>query len=77
MTTTASQIVWPRQALARSIFCMIVRDTRGVALDQAQRFNFFPASPFCSMASVVDLTLVSALERVLQTSVRSKTTLAS
>lgn len=53
MTTTASQIVWPRQALARSIFCMIVRDTRGAALDQAQRFNFFPASPFCSIAWIV------------------------
>lgn len=50
MTMATSRIVWPPQALARSIFCMIVRDTRGVALDEAQRFNFFPASPFCSMA---------------------------
>jgi AraC-like DNA-binding protein len=47
--TTISQIVWPRPALAGCVFCTIVRDTRGVALDQAQRFNFFPASPLCSV----------------------------
>ena len=48
--TTTSQIVWPRPAVAGCIFCTIVRDTRGVALDQTQRFNFFPASPLCSVA---------------------------
>lgn len=47
--TTTSRIVWPRPAVAGCVFCMIVRDTRGVALDQAQRFNFFPASPLCSV----------------------------
>ena len=50
MTSTAiSQIVWPRAALADCLYCTILRDTRGVALDQDQRFNFFPASPFCSV----------------------------
>lgn len=47
--TTISRIVWPRPAVAGCVFCMIVRDTRGVALDQTQRFNFFPASPLCSV----------------------------
>jgi AraC-like DNA-binding protein len=47
--TTISRIVWPRPAVAGCIFCMIIRDTRGVALDQAERFNFFPASPLCSV----------------------------
>jgi AraC-like DNA-binding protein len=47
--TTTSQIIWPRPALAGCIFCMIVRDTRGVVLDQSQRFNFFPASPLCAV----------------------------
>ena len=47
--TTISRILWPRPALADCMFCTIVRDTRGVALDQDQRFNFFPASPFCSL----------------------------
>ena len=51
-STTTSQIMWPRPALAGCVFCMIVRDTRGVALDQTQRFNFFPASPLCSVAWV-------------------------
>ena len=48
-----SQIVWPRPAVAGCIFCTIVRDTRGVALDQTQRFNFFPASPLCSVMWVL------------------------
>jgi AraC-like DNA-binding protein len=52
ISTTTSQIVWPRPALAGCIFCMIVRDTRGVALDQTQRFNFFPASPLCCVTWV-------------------------
>jgi AraC-like DNA-binding protein len=47
--TTISQILWPRPALADCLFCTILRDTRGVALEQDQRFNFFPASPFCSV----------------------------
>jgi hypothetical protein len=51
-STTISQIVWPRPALAGCVFCMIVRDTRGVALGHTQRFNFFPASPFCCMTWV-------------------------
>jgi AraC-like DNA-binding protein len=50
--TTTSEIVWPRPAVAGCVFCTIVRDTRGVALDQTQRFNFFPASPLCSVAWV-------------------------
>jgi hypothetical protein len=48
--TTISRIMWPRPALAGCIFCTIVRDTRGVALDSTQRFNFFPASPLCCVA---------------------------
>jgi hypothetical protein len=47
--TTISRIVWPRPTIAGCVFCVIVRDTRGVALDQTQRFNFFPASPLCSV----------------------------
>jgi AraC-like DNA-binding protein len=51
--TTTSGIVWPRAALAGCVFCTIVRDTRGVTLEQSQRFNFFPASPLCSVAWVL------------------------
>lgn len=49
MTSTISQIIWPQPAAAGCIVCTMVRDTRGVSLDHAQRFNFFPASPFCTV----------------------------
>lgn len=54
MTATAtSRIVWPRPSIAGCIYCMIVRDTRGVALDPIQRFNFFPAAPLSSVTLVL------------------------
>jgi AraC-like DNA-binding protein len=46
MTSTISEFVWPRPALADCLTAMVIRDTRGCALEQTQRFNFFPASPF-------------------------------
>lgn len=51
---TQSRIVWPRAALAGCVFCMIVRDTRGVPLSDLERFNFFPASPLCCLSWLVD-----------------------
>ncbi|KIZ42597.1 hypothetical protein OO17_12630 [Rhodopseudomonas palustris] len=39
--------------MAGCVFCTIIRDTRGVALGQSQRFNFFPAAPLCSIAWVL------------------------
>ncbi len=49
ITTSApvSKILWPRSSIAGCVFCVILRDTRGVALDHDDRFNFFPASPLC------------------------------
>jgi AraC-like DNA-binding protein len=52
MTSTISQIMWPPPAIADCVFCMIIRDTRGRVLDHAQRFNFWPASPFCCVTWV-------------------------
>lgn len=49
MTSTISQIIWPKPAAAGCVFCTMVRDTRGAALEHAERFNFFPASPFCTI----------------------------
>lgn len=51
---TTSRIVWPRPGVAGCIFCTIVRDTRGTTLDHGQRFNFFPASPFCCVTWLFD-----------------------
>lgn len=45
VTSTISEFVWPRPALADCITVMVIRDTRGCALEQNQRFTFFPASP--------------------------------
>jgi len=45
VTSTTSEFVWPRPALADCITAMVIRDTRGCGLDQNQRFNYFPASP--------------------------------
>jgi AraC-like DNA-binding protein len=53
MTSTTSEIIWSRPASAGCVFCTIIRDTRGCALDQAQRFNFFPASPLCCVTFVL------------------------
>lgn len=52
--TTRSEIVWPRPAMAGCIFCTIIRDTRGIALDHAERFNFFPSSPLCCVSWVLE-----------------------
>lgn len=47
MTSTISEFVWSRPALADCVSGMLVRDTRGCALDQTQRFNFWPAEWCC------------------------------
>lgn len=38
------------------MFAAIVRDTRGVVLSDSERFNHFPAGPFCGVTTVVDGT---------------------
>jgi AraC-like DNA-binding protein len=53
ISATISEIKWPRAASAGCVFCTIIRDTRGCALDQAERFNFFPASPLCCITFVL------------------------
>ena len=45
MTSPISKFIRPRPALAGCLTGMVVRDTRGCALDQAQRFNFLPIHP--------------------------------
>jgi AraC-like DNA-binding protein len=44
-----AQILWPRPSLAGCIFATIVRDTRGTSLAHHDRFNHFPAGPFCGV----------------------------
>lgn len=37
----------PRPSVAHHVFAGFVRDTRGLKLTRTERFNFYPASPFC------------------------------
>lgn len=47
---SSAQLLSPRVSLAGCLFGAVVRDTRRLALDEAHRFNFFPASPLCTMS---------------------------
>lgn len=64
--TTSAEIIWPRPALAGCIFCMIVRDTRGVRLNARERFNFFPASPLACVTQIItgEIHLVGGTEQM-------------
>jgi AraC-like DNA-binding protein len=44
-----AQLLLPRPSLAGCVLAAIVRDTRNLPLKPEQRFNFFPASPFCAL----------------------------
>jgi hypothetical protein len=50
----SSSLILPRSTLAGCIFAAIVRDTRGVALIDADRFNHFPASPLIALNVVLE-----------------------
>jgi hypothetical protein len=49
---TTAHILWPRPSLAGCVFATIVRDTRGVAHAHDERFNHFPAGPFCGVTTL-------------------------
>jgi AraC-like DNA-binding protein len=53
MTSTISEVVWPRPALAHCVLGMLIRDTRGCALDRNERFNFWPAELSCVVGCMV------------------------
>lgn len=49
-----SWLLLPRQSLAGCLFAAIVRDTRGCALSDVDRFNHFPASPLVALTIVIE-----------------------
>lgn len=53
----------PRSTLGECVFFAVERDTRGVRLRDAQRFNYYPATPFPVISWIVegDLHMVSDL----------------
>lgn len=49
--STALNRLWtPRLALSACVRGIMTRDTRGIELSPEQRFNYFPASPLCSIS---------------------------
>lgn len=49
LSAARSDLWIPRGALASCMRAVMSRDTRGVALDDDQRYNHLPASPACSL----------------------------
>ena len=47
---TQNRLWLPRLSLTRCLRAVMTRSTMGVALSDAQRFNYFPASPLCSLS---------------------------
>lgn len=50
LSAAKSQLWLPRTALSSCTRGVIARNTIGVELTDAQRFNYFPASPLCSIS---------------------------
>lgn len=47
---TQNRLWLPRLSLTQCLRAVLTRNTLGVALTDAQRFNYFPASPLCSLS---------------------------
>jgi AraC-like DNA-binding protein len=54
IAATRSALLLPRPALAGCVRGLMLRDTRGVGLSEAQRYNHFPATPLCSLVWYLD-----------------------
>jgi hypothetical protein len=49
-----AHLLLPPVALASCMFAAIVRDTRGLEMDDLERFNHFPASPLIALTIVIE-----------------------
>src|SRR4051812_39916934 len=50
LTAVTSRLWTPRASLASCVRAVMLRDARGIALDDWQRLSYFPASPLCSIS---------------------------
>ena len=50
---TSAFLFFPKKQLSSLIFAAIIRDTQGLNLQEIDRYNFFPATPFCSITWVL------------------------
>lgn len=49
-TLHTARLVWPQPALAQCVMAVMLRNTRGLQLTDAQRHNYFAASPCCTIS---------------------------
>ncbi|NML42279.1 helix-turn-helix transcriptional regulator [Ramlibacter sp. G-1-2-2] len=49
LSSALNQIWTPRASLSACVRAVMLRDTRGLALDDWQRLSYFPATPLCSL----------------------------
>jgi AraC-like DNA-binding protein len=50
LSSAINRLWLPRPSLSTCLRGVMSRDTRGVVLNDEQRFNYFPASPLCSIS---------------------------
>ncbi len=62
-STGSARLLFPRAALGACIFVGMERDTRGRALTDDERFNYFPASPLAVVSWIFDGTIHMVEER--------------
>ena len=63
MTRTAAFMHIPSPALGACVLAGIERDTRGCMLDDAERFNYYPATPMAVISWIFEGTLHMVEER--------------
>ena len=53
----SARLLFPRPDLSACVFMGVERDTRGAALSDAQRFNYYPATPMSLVSWIFEGTL--------------------
>lgn len=59
---TNAHLLLPHKELSNLIFAAIIRDTRGLNLNDIDRYNFFPATPFYTITWVIEGELFNVIE---------------
>lgn len=54
MKNTSAQLIMPSSGLTSCVFAFVLRDTRGVSLEDDERINRFPASPLCAISWIFE-----------------------
>ena len=52
--SSSSRLLLPRRAPASGVFAAVERDTRALALSDAERFNYYPATPLAVVSWIFE-----------------------